>query len=235
MFADSHVVLIIPARNEAEALPGVLACVPAFVDRVIVCDNGSSDGTGTIAARAGALVVTEPQPGYGAACLRALRYLDEAPLPADLIVFADADGSDDLSELPLLLAPLIEGRADLVIGSRIARAEPGALTPVQHFGNQFAGLLIGALWGGRMRDLGPFRALSMETLRSLKMADRDFGWTVEMQIKAARAGLRVLEVDVTYRRRRAGRSKIAGTILGSLRAGTKILAVIAREALWRSR
>lgn len=235
MFADKRVVLIIPARNEAEALPGVLSSVPGCVDRVIVCDNGSTDGTGAVAAMAGALVVSEPQPGYGAACLRALRYLDEAPLHADLIVFADADGSDDLSEMPLLLQPLAQGRADLVIGSRIAKADPGALTPVQHFGNQFAGLLIGWIWGGRMRDLGPFRALPYATLRALNMADRDFGWTVEMQIKAARVKLRVLEVDVSYRRRRAGHSKIAGTLLGSLRAGSKILAVIAREALRRSR
>ncbi len=236
MFQGLKVSLVIPARNEAQSLPAVLASVPSCVDVVVVCDNGSSDGTGDVAKAAGAQVIVEERPGYGAACLAAIAVLRaQRPLP-DILVFADADGSDDLSEMERLLQPITTDGAELVIGSRIARAAPKALTFVQRFGNQFAGLLVYWIWGQRVGDLGPFRAIRWEAYERLAMQDRDFGWTIEMQVKAAQAGLKVVDVDVNYRVRRAGKSKIAGTITGSLRAGTKILWVIARSALrdWTS-
>jgi glycosyltransferase involved in cell wall biosynthesis len=229
-----RIALLIPARDEEAALPFVLQSVPDFVDHVVVCDNGSSDATAQVARAHAALVATEPKPGYGAACLAAIACANALAPPPDIVVFADADGSDDLSELCVLLGPVLSGSADLVIGSRIRRADPGALTPVQWFGNQFAGALVWLVWGVRMRDLGPFRALRRETLAGLDMRDRDFGWTVEMQIKAARMKLRVVEIDVNYRKRRAGQSKISQTLVGSWRAGVKILSVIAREALTRA-
>lgn len=227
--------MVIPARDEEEALPGVLASVPAFVDTVIVCDNGSADRTGAIAAATGALVVREERAGYGAACLAALKRAAALSPPPEIVVFADADGSDDLTEMEALIRPLTDGRADLVVGSRIKRAEPGALTPVQWFGNQFAGAVIRLVWGARVTDLGPFRALTWDALDRLDMRDRDFGWTVEMQIKAARRTMRMIEIAVAYRKRRGGRSKISQTLGGSIRAAAKILTVLAREAAARTR
>jgi len=220
---------LMPALNEAECLPTVLA---SLRDRglrdVWVVDNGSTDATAEVARAGGARVVSCPQRGYGRACLKGLEALSAAP--PDVVVFLDADGSDDPDDLTALLAPLERGEAELVVGSRaLGRAEAGALTPVQRFGNALAGALIGALWGVRFTDLGPFRAVRWSTLQALSMRDPDFGWTVEMQARAARLGLRVVEVPVAYRRRRAGQSKIAGTLRGSVKAGVKILWTIARE------
>jgi len=198
------------------------------VRRVVVCDNGSSDGTAEVARSRGAVVVRESRRGYGAACLRALDALRADP--PDAVLFLDADGSDDPAEAEALLAPLVSGRADLVIGSRtLGRREPGALTLQARFGNALATRLMEWIYGVRWTDLGPFRAVRWEALERLGMRDRDFGWTVEMQVKAARAGLRGVEVPVRYRRR-IGRSKISGTVTGAVRAGAKILATIAREA-----
>ena len=227
--------VIIPARDEADSVAAVLAAIPRWgegwrVRRVVVVDNGSRDATGDVARAGGADVVGEPVAGYGRACLSGVASLRSAPPWA--VVFLDADHSDDPGELPSLLAPLISGAADLVIGSRVLGArEAGAFTPVQSFGNWLAARLLTLFWGVRATDLGPFRVIVWPALESLGMRDRDFGWTAEMQARAARAGLRMVEVPVSYRRRRHGRSKIAGTVTGSVRAGWKIVTTLVRVRL----
>ncbi|MEM7609165.1 MAG: glycosyltransferase family 2 protein [Myxococcota bacterium] len=224
--------VIIPALDEEEALPKVLAAVPAFVRRIVVADNGSTDGTADAARRGGAEVVFEGERGYGAACLRAIAHLKNDP--PDVVVFLDGDFSDDPSELRRVADPIADG-ADLVIGSRVARGrgldrQRGALTPVQRFGNAVACTGLYWLYGVRFSDLGPFRAIRWDALIAMNMVDRNWGWTVEMQIKAAKLGLRCDEVAVSYRRRGGGASKVSGTIKGSVMAGTKILWLLARHA-----
>jgi len=216
---------VIPALDEERSLGAVLEALPkGLVRRVIVADNGSTDGTARVAREGGATVVFEPARGYGAACLRGLEAL--ASDPPDVVLFLDADGSDDPSQAPLLLAPILGHTADLVVGSRVlGEAEPGALTPHARFGNWLATRLLRALYRARYTDLGPFRAIRYDALQRLEMKDRDFGWTVEMQVKAARRGLRHVEVPVRYRRR-VGRSKISGTVSGSVRAGLTILGTV---------
>jgi len=195
-----------------------------------VVDNGSTDGTAQVAAEIGAQVVSEPTPGYGRACLAGMAALGS---DIDTIVFLDGDHSDYPEEIPMLLAPIERGEADLVIGSRVARAQRGSLTLPQRFGNRLACFLIHRLFGVRYTDLGPFRAIRRDALERLKMQDQGFGWTVEMQAKAARHRLRTGEVPVRYRRR-IGRSKISGTISGTIRAGTAILSTIGKIALGAS-
>jgi glycosyltransferase involved in cell wall biosynthesis len=190
-------------------------------------DNGSTDATATIAARAGATVLHEPERGYGAACLRALAYLRRDP--PDVVVFMDADRSDDADDLPALLQPLLEAGFDMVVGSRMrGQRERGALLRQARFGNWLATRLIRARFGFRSPPR-PFRAVRFRTLEAMRLADRDYGWTIEMQIRALQVGARVTEVPVRYRRR-VGRSKISGTVSGSVRAGAKILATF-----WRLR
>jgi len=219
--------LVIPALNEEQALAGVLAELPpGCFSQVLVADNGSTDRTAEVGAAAGPTVVHEPRRGYGSACLAALARLDPR---ADIVVFMDADGSDVAAEAAALVEPVATNRADLVIGSRVlGRAESGALQQHQRFGNWLATSLLHLLYGFRYTDLGPFRAIRATSLRQIEMRDRDFGWTVEMQAKALRHGLRVMEVPVTYRRRRAGVSKISGNLIASLRAGRVILSTIFR-------
>ncbi len=221
---------VIPALDEEGSIGTVLDAIPRPpVRRVVVADNGSGDRTAEVAAAHGAVVVREPRRGYGAACLRGLEAL--ASDPPDVVLFLDADSSDDPAEAPRLLAPIEAGRADLVVGSRaLGEPEPGALSPAQRFGNWLATRLLGLLYGARYTDLGPFRAIRWPSLAALGMRDRDFGWTVEMQVKAARRGLRHEEVPVRYRRR-IGRSKISGTVSGTIRAGAKILGTIAADYL----
>jgi glycosyltransferase involved in cell wall biosynthesis len=225
---------VIPALDEEGSIGGVLDSLPrGLVRRVVVCDNGSTDRTAEVALSRGATVVREARRGYGAACLRALEHLRADPPEA--VLFLDADGSDDPAEAGALVAPIAESRADLVIGSRtLGRAEPGALPPQARFGNWLATGLIRLLTRTRWTDLGPFRAVRWQSLESLRMRDRDFGWTVEMQMKAARGGLRCAEVPVRYRRR-IGRSKISGTLTGAGRAGVKILGTIALDVLRNGR
>lgn len=219
--------VVIPALDEAAAIGKVIGAIPAWVDTIVVADNGSRDGTGEVARAAGAVVVSEPTLGYGAACLAGL-----AALPTqDIVVFLDGDYSDYPEDMADLVDPIVAGNADLVIGSRVlGRADAGSLTLQQRFGNALATWLIGMIWRTRYTDLGPFRAIRSDALERLQMGDRDFGWTVEMQIKAAEAGLRHIEVPVRYRCR-IGVSKISGTIKGTVQAGIKILTVIARHAL----
>lgn len=226
----ARIVAIIPVYNEAESIARVLADLPrAWVEEVIVVDNGSTDATAETAARAGATVIQEPNRGYGNACLRGLGHA--ARLHPEIIVFLDGDYSDHPEELPLLVRPILANEADLVIGSRVlGKAAPGALLPQARFGNWLATRLIRLLYGVHFTDLGPFRAVRHEALRQMGMQDRNFGWTVEMQVKAARLGLRVAEVPVSYRKR-IGVSKVTGTVRGTLGAGYKILYTIFKYAV----
>lgn len=226
----STVDVVIPALNEEASLPLVLADLPRdLVRRVVVADNGSRDGTARVAREGGAEVVQASRRGYGSACLAALEVLRHTG-PPEIVVFVDADYSDHPDELPALVAPILGGEADLVIGSRVlGRREPGALLPQARAGNLVACLLIRLLYGHRFTDLGPFRAGRWEALERLGMRDPDFGWTAEMQVKALKKGLAVVEVPVSYRRR-VGVSKITGTVAGTLRAGYKILWMVARYA-----
>lgn len=206
----------------------MLGDIPEYVDQTIVCDNGSTDATAEIARGMGALVVHESQRGYGAACLKALESVDPT---TDIVVFLDADYSDYPQETNLLLDPIIDENRDVVIGSRMIGAESRKiLTPVARFGNWLSTFLIRMCWGYRFTDLGPFRAVTKSALDRLQMKDRNFGWTVELQIKAAKLRMNATEVKVSYRER-IGQSKISGTISGSIKAGTKILYLIFREVV----
>ena len=219
--------LIIPALNEESAIGDVLDEIPGgLFEQVIVADNGSTDRTSEVASSHGAAVVAEPRRGYGNACLKALSHLPEG---TEIVAFMDGDGSDVATELGTLLAPIEDGRADLVLGSReLGEAERGAVNVHQRLGNLLATFLIRLLFRHRYTDLGPFRAIRVSSLEALDMRDRNYGWTIEMQIKALRAGLRVLEVPASYRQRRAGVSKVSGNAWGSFAAGVKILWTIAR-------
>ncbi|MDY7098322.1 MAG: glycosyltransferase [Pseudomonadota bacterium] len=229
--ASPRVSVVMPALNEersvGQAVKGILYANPRGLCEVIVADNGSDDGTARAARAAGAVVISEVQRGYGAACLAAIAAVDQR---SNIILFMDADLSDVPEEAASLLEPIISGHADMVIGSRNSgRVEPGAMSVPQRFGNWLAPALVRLIWGARFTDLGPFRAIRADALERLHMADRDFGWTVEMQVRAAKIGLRALERPVSYRRR-VGVSKISGTIAGVFAAGWKILFVIGREA-----
>ncbi|MFL6289440.1 MAG: glycosyltransferase family 2 protein [Thermoanaerobaculia bacterium] len=225
--------VVIPALNEERSLPSVLADLPRPpVRRIVVADNGSTDGTSRVAREGGAEVVAAPRRGYGSACLAGLDHLRRTG-PPDVVVFVDADWSDHPEELPALIAPILAGEADLVIGSRIlGRREPGALLPQARAGNLVACAMIRLLYGHRFTDLGPFRAIRWQALERIGMSDPDFGWTAEMQVKALRHGLRCAEVPVSYRRR-VGVSKITGTVSGTVRAGYKILWTVLRYSRGR--
>lgn len=217
--------VILPAQNEEKSLPLVLGDLP-HVGRVIVVDNDSSDRTAEVARQAGAEVVTERRRGYGAACLAGIAALASAP--PEVVVFLDADYSDQPEELPTLVDPILAGDYDFVLGSRLmGNRERGAMPPQSVWGNRLACFLMWLRFRVRYTDLGPFRAIGYQQLQSLGMVDENFGWTIEMQIKATQAGLRIKEVPVSYRRR-IGVSKISGTISGTFRAGTKILWTVAR-------
>ncbi len=229
MREDRRISVIIPAQDEEGAIAKVIAAVPSWVDDIVVADNASADQTAECARAAGAQVVRETEPGYGAACLAGIAALG----PTDVVVFVDGDHSDYPEDMASLVDPILAGRADLVIGSRaLGEREAGSMTPPQLFGNWLATRLIRLVWGVRYTDLGPFRAVAAEQLDRLGMVDRTYGWTVEMQIKAIEKCLRVLEVPVRYRRR-IGVSKISGTVRGTVMAGVKILSIVGRHGLRR--
>jgi glycosyltransferase involved in cell wall biosynthesis len=218
--------VIIPAYNEEQSIALVLQDIPRDIVReVIVCNNASTDQTAAVAKAAGATVLDQPRKGYGSACLKGISYLSQkqASDQPDIVVFLDGDYSDHPEQMPEVIAPILNEGCDLVIGSRaLGNMERGAMMPQQVFGNWLATTLIRLFYRYEFTDLGPFRAIKFEQLLHLKMEDPDFGWTVEMQVKAAKEKLKCKEVPVRYRRR-VGVSKVSGTIRGSILAGHKIL------------
>lgn len=218
--------VIIPAYNEEKSIGLVLADIPRnLVREIIVCNNASTDRTAEVARKADAMVVHEMRKGYGSACLKGIEYLKNKPAhqQPDIVVFLDGDYSDHPEEMYGLVTPIMEENADLVIGSRaLGRLEKGAMMPQQIFGNWLATNLIKFFFNYRFTDLGPFRAIKFDALLTLDMQDKDFGWTVEMQVKAAKHKFKCIETPVTYRRR-VGVSKVSGTIRGTILAGHKIL------------
>jgi glycosyltransferase involved in cell wall biosynthesis len=230
MMASPTLAIIIPALNEERSIGAVLAAIPRdLAPDIVVVDNGSTDRTAEFAACGGARVVREPHRGYGAACLAGIAALDEP----EVVAFLDADLSDNPGLLLELVRPILEDKADLVIGSRmLGEREPGALPPHSRFGNWLAGRILTHLYGQPATDLGPFRAIRYTTLQQLRMQDRGFGWTIEMQAKAARCKARTTEVPVPYRRR-VGKSKITGSLKASVQAGVVILSTAFRLCRWR--
>lgn len=219
--------VIIPAFNEENGVGQVVAEIPPdLVDEIIVVNNASTDATERIAVKSGATVLREPTPGYGRACLKGIEYLKNGPSQPDIVVFLDADHSDYPEEMKMLVQPIVDDEADLVIGSRaLGNREKGSMTIQQLFGNWLATRMLLILYNARFTDLGPFRAIRFTSLLALDMRDTTYGWTVEMQLKAARKKLRCVEVPVRYRKR-IGFSKISGTVKGTLMAGYKIIITI---------
>jgi glycosyltransferase involved in cell wall biosynthesis len=224
-----RIVTIIPALDEEAAIGGVVRAVSCpLVSEVIVVDNGSRDGTAAAASAAGATVIREPQRGYGAACQAGAR----AACQADILVFLDGDGSDDPAEMPRVLQPLLQGQADLVLGSRtVGQDDHSGLTPQQRVGNYIVTRLVRVLYGLALSDIGPFRAITQSAFQALGMEHKTYGWPVEMVVKAAKKGYRVVEVPVSCHQR-IGRSKVAGTLTGSVLAGYHLLRTTLRYA-WR--
>ncbi len=227
-----RVSVIIPALNEEETIADVVRGVPpAMADEVIVVDNGSEDSTSARASEAGAQVITESRRGYGRACAAGVRALSP---DCEIVVFLDGDGSDCPELMDRLVEPIKEGRYDFVIGSRTrGHREPGSLNLQQVFAGRAAGLFLSALYSVRYTDMCPFRAIRRESLESLGMREQTYGWNLEMQMRSVRAGLRILEVPVNHRRRAGGESKVSGTLRGTLMAGARILATLARVAIER--
>lgn len=218
--------IIIPAFNEQHSVGKVIHAIPRALvksKRIIVVDNNSKDKTRKVAEEAGATVLREKQQGYGYACLKGIEYIAEKARKPDMVVFLDADFSDYPQELPIVIGPILAGEADMVIGSRaLGKRQKGSMTPQQVFGNWLATRLIKLFYGVKYTDLGPFRAIRYDALMRMEMQDKTYGWTVEMQLKAAKMGLRVKEVPVSYRKR-IGTSKVSGTVKGTIMAGYKIL------------
>src|SRR6266550_2790060 len=224
------VAIVIPALNEEAALYRLLAELPPnFAQWVIVVDNGSRDATAAVAERWGAIVASEPLRGYGRACWKGFK--TACSLGAEMVIFMDGDGSDDPADLPMLLRPICEGRADFVIGSRVSkRAVRGAVPPQARLGNWLVSRMIHMLYGVHLHDIGSFRALRCSMLDALGMCEMTFGWPVEMVVKAARAHYRIVELPIHYRRRSHGRSKVAGTITGSIKTAYYMLSTTLRYA-----
>jgi glycosyltransferase involved in cell wall biosynthesis len=219
--------VIIPAFNEEQSVGKVVSTIPRdLVTEVVVADNNSTDRTAEIAREAGATVLPAPRQGYGSACLVGIAHINQKAMPPDIVVFMDADYSDHPEQLKDIVAPILAGEMDMVIGSRALGArEKGSMAPQQIFGNWLATRMMRVLYGVSFTDLGPFRAITLEALNALEMKDKDYGWTVEMQVKAAKQKLRFTEVPVDYRKR-IGKSKIAGTVKGTILAGYKIITTI---------
>lgn len=219
--------VIIPAYNEQDAIGQVIAGIDkTLVREIVVVDNNSTDSTGSKALQAGAVVLIEKRKGYGSACLKGMHYLMNQSMPPDIVVFIDGDYSDFPQEMEKLITPIMHQQADLVIGSRVlGNREKGAMQPQQVFGNWLATRLVYLFYGVRFTDLGPFRAIKWQSLQQLAMRDKDYGWTVEMQLKAAKNKLACTEVAVNYRKR-IGISKVSGTVKGTFMAGYKIITTI---------
>ncbi|MBV9230488.1 MAG: glycosyltransferase family 2 protein [Chloroflexi bacterium] len=230
MVTTEKVAIVIPALNEETALQHLLAEIPEdSAQWIIVVDNGSTDGTADVARNAGAIVASEPIRGYGRACLKGLR--TATSLGAEIIIFMDGDGSDDPADLSLMLSPVSEGRTDFAIGSRVSkRSERGAIPPQARLGNWLVSRMIHTLYGVSLHDIGSFRVIRCSALEALQMREMTFGWPVEMLVKAARAKYRILEVPIHYRRRSHGRSKVAGTVVGSIKAAYYMLSTTLRYA-----
>jgi glycosyltransferase involved in cell wall biosynthesis len=221
-----------PALNEELALPAILAAMPDWVAHVVIADNGSTDRTAEVAAEGGAVVVHEPERGYGAACLAGLRHLAELPVPPEALVFMDADGSDDPGDIERLVRPILDGDADMVLGVRRgAEGDVGTILPHARLGNRLVLGLVSLLFRQPFADLPPFRAVRFSKLLDLEMDDRNWGWTLQMQIRAGRRGLRIIELEVPHRRRAEGVSKISGSLTMSVRVGAKMFYTLARERL----
>ncbi len=221
-----NVSVIIPVLNEEDAISSVINDIPkTLIQEIIVVDNGCTDRTVQIAREYGARIVSEPRRGYGSACLAGIAAV-QSP---DVIVFLDGDYSDDPTEMHALVQPIRDGQAEFVIGTR-RPIEKGALLPQARFGNKLATNLMRIFFGAKYTDLGPFRAIRYDKLKALNMQDKNFGWTIEMQLKAVKMGMKVCEVPVSYRKR-IGTSKISGTFVGSIRAGTKILTSLFRYGI----
>ena len=230
---DQKVAIVIPALNEEAALGRLLAELPRnFAHWIIVVDNGSSDATAAVARDAGALVASEAIRGYGRACLKG--FTTACSQGAEIVIFMDGDGSDDPADLPMMLAPVKEGRADLVIGSRVSeRAERGAVPFQARLGNWLVSRVISLLYGVRLHDIGSFRVIRCSVLDALQMEEKTFGWPVEMLVKAAQARYRIVELPIHYRLRSHGRSKVSGTLIGSLKAAYLMLRTTLRCAIAR--
>ncbi|MFY8036008.1 MAG: glycosyltransferase family 2 protein [Cyclobacteriaceae bacterium] len=229
MTRTSKICVIIPAFNEENGVGLVIEEIPKdFVSEIIVINNASTDNTEQVAKQHGAIVLQEPVPGYGRACLKGIDYLQKSKTPPDIVIFLDADHSDYPQEMKRLVEPIERDGIDLVIGSRaLGTKEAGSMTPQQIFGNWLATRLLKLLYGVKFTDLGPFRAIRYAKLIELNMQDKTYGWTVEMQLKAAKQGMACVEVAVGYRKR-IGFSKISGTVKGTVLAGYKIITTIFR-------
>ena len=228
----TRVVVIIPALNEADAIAQVVRAIPAaIVHHVIVVDGGSTDGTVEAAGTAGAEVVVQPQRGYGNACRAGV----DTARDADVLVFLDGDGSFDPAQIAPLVAPILADQAELVLGSReLGGISPASMPPQQRFGNRLVAWLLRRLYGLQITDVGPFRAIRRDTLESLHMSEPTYGWPTEMIVKAARQKVRMVEVPTSYRARIGGKSKVSGTVRGSVLAGYQMLALTVKYAWPRS-
>lgn len=225
--SELHIAVIIPAFNEENAVGNVVNDIPKdWVKEIIVCNNNSNDKTKFNAEKAGAIVVDEPIQGYGNACLKGMAYLVENNIQPDIVIFIDADYSDFPEQIPELVAPIINDNVDLVIGSRaLGNKEKKSMTPQQIFGNWLATKLIKWFYKVEFTDLGPFRAVKYQSLLEINMQDKTYGWTVEMQVKAAKLKMKCVEIPVKYRVR-IGKSKVSGTLKGTIMAGYKIITTI---------
>jgi glycosyltransferase involved in cell wall biosynthesis len=218
--------VIIPAYNEQDSIANVIQDIPSIVDEIIVVSNNSTDKTEENAAKAGATVLQENRKGYGFACLKGMDFIANKDVKPDIIVFLDGDYSDYPEQLTEVVAPIINDNIDFVIGARVKRLrEQGSMTPQQVFGNWLATFLMKLFFGAKFTDLGPFRAIKYDKLLDLKMEDKTYGWTVEMQLKALKQKFSYVEVPMKYRNR-IGVSKVSGTVKGSVMAGVKILSWI---------
>ena len=223
--------VIIPAFNEEKSIAKVITEIPDFVEEIVVVNNNSTDQTVQVATKAGASVLTEKSKGYGYACLKGIDYLSQKDKTPDILVFLDGDFSDFPQELTKVIQPIIDGRVDFVVGARVKELRAsGSLTPQQVFGNWLACFLMKILYQSSFTDLGPFRAIRWETLENLKMSDKTYGWTIEMQLKVLRQKISYQEVPVSYKKR-IGVSKVSGTVKGTIFAGIKIIGWIFKHYL----